>query len=57
MNYALLEYLAEKNANPAWAAGESAPVQKSTLPPVPLSDRILSWWLKRSRWRLVRLRA
>lgn len=57
MNYALLEYLAEKNARPTWAAGESVPSQAASRPRVALSDRILSWWLKRSTWRLVRLRA
>ena len=57
MNYALPEYLAEKNTRPSWAAGEGFPAEPSTAhPKVALSDRILVWWLKRSTWRLVCLR-
>ena len=59
MTHAMLEYLAEKNARPAWAAGQGnearreVPIRAASMS---LSDRILRWWLRRSKWRMVRLR-
>jgi hypothetical protein len=58
MNDALLEYLIETDARAARLAREAA-ITARTAPreQVALSDRILEWWLRRSTWRLVRLRA
>ena len=58
MNYALLEYLAAHENRPHWSAGAGAPLHTETRPHerLALADRILRWWLRRSTWRLVRLR-
>ena len=58
MNYALIEYLAEKEHRPHWAPGASATARTETAGELAerIAERILTWWLRRSTWRLVRLR-
>ena len=58
MNYALIEYLATHENRHREATQARAPyrAERSDSERLSLSDRILRWWLRRSTWRLVRLR-
>ena len=59
MNYALIEYLATCERRQQLSAERSAPLKKEAVrhERQALTDRILRWWLRRSTWRLVRLRS